>query len=140
MCALAKAGDLAPLVKEPWAKRSLPLVTSLDKYGQGLFAFDAERRARGRLHERRLFAKLGLKVPQTFPQLLTLCQKAKADGTAALILDGGTASDVAFLIEDLAVATVYGQDKHWTAELKAGKDDLRRDAPAGTRRSRSSST
>jgi ABC-type glycerol-3-phosphate transport system substrate-binding protein len=33
LCDLVKAGYLAPLVDEPWAKRSLPLVTSLSKVG-----------------------------------------------------------------------------------------------------------
>ena len=42
VCELAPAGDLAPLVKEPWATRSLPLVTSLSKYGEGLYAFEPE--------------------------------------------------------------------------------------------------
>ena len=40
VCTLAKAGHLAPMVKKPWVKWSLPLVTSLDKVGQGLFAFE----------------------------------------------------------------------------------------------------
>src|SRR5919204_624224 len=40
VCVLAKAGDLAPLVQEPWLKWSLPLVTSLGKYGPGLYAFE----------------------------------------------------------------------------------------------------
>ena len=34
--------------------------------------------------------RLGLKVPQSFSQLLGVCQKAKADGTAAVILPGAS--------------------------------------------------
>src|SRR4029077_12456171 len=37
---LARAGDLAPLVNEHWAKRSLSPVISLSKYGSGLFTFE----------------------------------------------------------------------------------------------------
>ena len=53
ICELARAGYLSPLVNEPWAKRSLPLVTSADKYGQGLFAFTPASRPLRGLHERR---------------------------------------------------------------------------------------
>ena len=31
VCVLARAGDLAPMVNKPWAKRPLPIVTSLSK-------------------------------------------------------------------------------------------------------------
>src|ERR1700759_213542 len=63
-----------------------------------------------------MFAKLGLKVPQTFAQLMAVCQRAKAAGTAAMILDGGAA----MFVRALAMPLVYAQDKHWTAKLRAG--------------------
>ncbi len=119
ICELARAGSLSPLVKEPWANRSLPLVTSVDKYGQGLFAFTPQVDPFGVFTNDGLFKKLGLSVPQTFSQLLTVCQKAKADGTAAMVL--GAANPFTTLIANLAVATVYGKDKTWTTELRAGK-------------------
>jgi raffinose/stachyose/melibiose transport system substrate-binding protein len=67
-----------------------------------------------------LFQKLGLKIPQTFPQLLTLCRQAQADGTVAVLLAGANTSATAGLVVDLAVDTVYGPDPHFTAEQKAG--------------------
>jgi raffinose/stachyose/melibiose transport system substrate-binding protein len=119
ICKLAKAGYLAPLINEPWAKRSLPLATSLDKYGQGLFAFTPAVDPEGIFTNDALFKKLGLSIPQTFPQLLTVCQKAKADGTAALVFAGGTPFTT--FMAELSVGTVYAKDKTWLAELRAGK-------------------
>ena len=81
MCTLAQAGELAPLVNVPWAKRSLPSVTSLSKYGKGLYVFEPQVAPYGVFTNNTLFAKLGLKVPQTFAQLLDVCRKAKAAGT-----------------------------------------------------------
>ena len=80
VCVLAKAGYLAPLVNEPWAKRSrsLPLVTSASKYGQALYAFDPGVAPEGLFKNDDLFKKLKLTVPQTFPQLLHLCQAAQS--------------------------------------------------------------
>lgn len=120
VCEFAKAGYLASLVKEPWAKRSLPLVTSLSKYGQGLYAFEPSVTPYGVFANNALFAKLGLPIPQTFPRLLELCSRAKAAGTVAFVLDGAAQLTLSFLLTDLAVATVYGQDKHWATKLKAG--------------------
>jgi raffinose/stachyose/melibiose transport system substrate-binding protein len=120
VCVLAKSGYLAPMVKEPWVKWSLPLVTSFDKYGQGLFAFSPQVSPYAIFTNDDLFSKLGLKVPQTFSQFLDLCQKAKLAGTVALS-SGGDGSTISRLVQGLAVAPVYGTDKEWTAELKAGK-------------------
>jgi raffinose/stachyose/melibiose transport system substrate-binding protein len=121
VCTLAKAGHVAPMVKKPWTKRSLPLVTSLNKYGPGLFSFTPIVAPHGVFTNDDLFKKLGLKIPQTFSQLLAICQKAKAAGTAAVILPGQSVTFVSFLVADLAVANVYGKDKHWAAALRAGK-------------------
>jgi raffinose/stachyose/melibiose transport system substrate-binding protein len=120
VCVLAKAGELAPLVKEPWTTWSLPLVTSLGKYGPGLYAFEPALTPWGMFTDDALFAKLGLKVPQTFSQLLAVCRAAKASGTVALLLPGGTNTGPMSMIDDIAVATVYGRDPHWLARLRAG--------------------
>jgi raffinose/stachyose/melibiose transport system substrate-binding protein len=120
VCALGPAGYLAPMINAPWTKRSLPLVLSLDKDGPTLVVFSPQVAPEGVFTNDGLFRKLGLKVPQTFPQLIDLCRQAKADGTAALIWAGGNAAALSLLVQDLAVATVYGKDRHWTAEQKAG--------------------
>ena len=123
VCTLAKAGYLAPLVNEPWAKRSrsLPLVTSASKYGRVLYAFDPGVAPEGLFENDDLFKKLELSVPQTFSQFLHLCRAAKAAGTVALQLAGASQPTMSYLIQALAVPTVYGKDPHWGAELKAGK-------------------
>jgi raffinose/stachyose/melibiose transport system substrate-binding protein len=120
VCVLAKVGDLAPLVQEPWVRRSLPSVTSADKHGAALYAFSPLVSLVGVFTNDDLFKKLGLKVPETFSQLLDLCRKAKADGTTALIIAGGNPTNVTDLVDDLAVANVYANDPHWNAQRKAG--------------------
>jgi raffinose/stachyose/melibiose transport system substrate-binding protein len=120
VCVLAKAGELAPMLKVPWAKRSLPLVTSLNKYGGALLGFEPGTTFAGMFTNDTLFRKLGLKIPQTFSQLLTVCQKAKAAGVYALYLPGTAQSTMQLFVEGLAIPYVYGPDKHWAAEQKAG--------------------
>jgi raffinose/stachyose/melibiose transport system substrate-binding protein len=121
ICVLGKAGHLAPMLKKPWTKRSLPLVISQDKLGKALLAFTPTVQPMGIFTNDDRFKQLGLKVPQTFAQLLTVCQKAKAAGTAAVVLDGANKGDVLLVIVSLAVANVYGKDAHWNAKRRAGK-------------------
>src|SRR5262249_49414729 len=118
VCALAKAGALAPMVHEPWAKRSLPIVTSLSKLGQVLYTFEPLVSPIGVFTNDALFRKLGLKYPQTFSQFLALCQKARAAGTVAL-LDAPTGGVGAWDTLPL-IAPVYARDPHFTAEQRAG--------------------
>jgi raffinose/stachyose/melibiose transport system substrate-binding protein len=120
VCVLAKDGYLAPMVARPWVKWLVPLVTSADKYGGGLFTFSAQVSPYGIFTNDGLFEKLGLSVPQTFAQLLTVCQKAKATGTVA-IWQSGDGPSIGRLVEALAVGPVYAADSEWTSELKAGK-------------------
>ena len=119
VCVLGKYGDLAPMVSKPWVKWLVPLVTSADKYGAGLFTFSAQISPYGIFTNDPLFRKLGLSVPATFSQLLTVCQKAKAAGMFA-IASAGDGQGLARLMEALAIAPVYGADPKWTAQLKAG--------------------
>jgi raffinose/stachyose/melibiose transport system substrate-binding protein len=120
VCGLGPAGDLAAMVKEPWVKRTLPLVTSLSKFGAGLFGFEPILTPEGMFTNDVLFARLGLKVPRTFAQFLQVCQRASAAGTSAMLLPGAAPSSVESVLLSLAVATVYGKDPHWNAQLKAG--------------------
>jgi len=119
VCVLAKAGHLAPLLKAPWTRWSLTLFTSVGKYGPGLYAFTPVVTPWGMFTNDALFRKLGVKVPQTFSQLLSICKAAKASGTGAVVSNLGGAGAMN-MIDDIAAATVYAPDPHWTAKLKAG--------------------
>jgi raffinose/stachyose/melibiose transport system substrate-binding protein len=121
LCVLVRAGDLAPMLRAPWTKWSPRLLTSLDKYHQGLYAFTPAFSVFGIYTDNALFARLGLAVPQTFSQLLALCQKAHAAGTNALNFAGTSQTSVELVILALATATLYGHDKDWNSQLRAGK-------------------
>lgn len=121
VCVLAKAAHLAPMINKPWVKRSLPLVLSRGKHGQSLVIFTPIVSPMGIWTNDDRFRQLGLKIPQTFQQLLGVCRKTKAAGVAAFMLPGGDQTTLRVLIVDIAVATVYGKDTKWAAKLKAGK-------------------
>jgi raffinose/stachyose/melibiose transport system substrate-binding protein len=120
VCPFAKAGYLAPMINKTWVRWSMPWVLSLDKYGPNLYAFTPQVAPMGMFTNDDLFKKLGLKVPQTFTQLLDLCHRARTLGTVAMVFSAD-AQEVSNLLADLAVGTVYGKDKQWPAKLRAGK-------------------
>jgi raffinose/stachyose/melibiose transport system substrate-binding protein len=120
ICRLAKAGYLAPMLKKSWAKKSNPLMTSYSKYGPSLFTFLPVAVFDGLLTNDTMFSKLGLKVPQTFAQLLNLCQVAKAAGTITMLLPAQGSNTVQQLLADIALTTVYAKNKQWGKELRAG--------------------
>src|SRR5262249_11465345 len=104
---------------EPWTRWSVPIVTSLGKYGPGLYAFEPALTPHGLFTNDALFRKLGLKVPETFSQLLSVCKAAKANGTVAVVFNAGGAGSMN-MIDTIAVATLYSRDPKWNAKLKAG--------------------
>src|ERR1700759_3783269 len=106
------------MLKVPWATRSLRLVTSINKANGALLGFEPGMTFFGMFTNDALFQKLGLKVPQTFSQLLDVCRKAKADDLVPVFLPGTSSGTVQMFVEDLAIPYVYGPDKHWTAELR----------------------
>jgi raffinose/stachyose/melibiose transport system substrate-binding protein len=120
VASLASAGDLAPMVNASWVKWSLPSIISADKYGRVLYSFTPAISPVGIFTNDDLFKWLGLRVPQTFAQLLDVCQKAKAAGAVAVIIPGETTSSVMAFVTGLAVATVYEKDRHWATEQRAG--------------------
>ncbi len=123
VCVMAKAGHLASMVNKPWAEKARPgaLVTSYAKYGKTLFAFVPQLGPHGIATNDSMFRRLGLKIPQTYSQLLDVCGKAKAAGTSAVISHLGSGSAVSGWIFSFAASLVYAKDRHWTAKLKAGK-------------------
>jgi raffinose/stachyose/melibiose transport system substrate-binding protein len=120
ICDLAQAGYLAPLVAKRWTRWSLPLITSLDKHGAALYAYTPTVSFEGLFANDDMFKKLGLKVPQTFSELLTVCREAKDAGTIPLLLPAQGSTVVEHLLEEVALTTVYAGDRRWTAEAKAG--------------------
>jgi raffinose/stachyose/melibiose transport system substrate-binding protein len=109
------------MVRRPWTKRLLSIVASADKVGKNLYAFSPGVSIFGVFTNDTLFNKLGLKVPQTFPQLLNVCRKAHAAGVTAYLLPGATQANIGNVIVNAAVATVYGQDPKWKSEREADK-------------------
>ncbi len=120
ICKLAPAGHLANMPNKPWAKRSSSIAISTSKYGGGLFAYSPAITFEGLWTNDSLFQSMGLKIPQTFPQLLDVCRKAKGRGTTPVILAASGSLVMQQLIGAFALTTVPDYSK-WLQKLKAKK-------------------
>jgi len=120
ICKLAPAGHLANMPNKPWAKRSNSIAISTSKYGGGLFVYSPAITFEGLWTNDSLFESLGLKIPQTFPQLLDVCRKGKARGTTPVILAASGSLVMQQLIGAFALTTVPDYPK-WLQKLKAKK-------------------
>jgi raffinose/stachyose/melibiose transport system substrate-binding protein len=121
ICKLAKAGYLAPMIGKAWAKSLDPRVLSYSKSGPTLFMYEPTAVFDGLLTNDTMFRQLGLKVPQTFSQLLALCRKVRPAGTIPLLLTAQGSNTLQQLIADIALTTVYAKDRQWGKKLGAGK-------------------
>jgi len=121
ICRLAKAGDLAPMLRKAWAKRLDPRVLAYSKVGPSLFAFEPAVIFDGLLTNDTMFKKLGLRYPQTFAQLLAFCGAARKKGTIPVLMPAQGSNTLQQLVADIALTTVYAKDKTWGRKLREGK-------------------
>jgi len=121
ICKLAKAGHLAPMIGKAWARTLDSRVLSYSKYGPTLFMYLPSVVFDGLLTNDTRLKQLGLKIPQTFTQLIDFCRKARAAGHVPLMLTAQGSNTLQQLIADIALTTVYAKDKQWGLKLRTGK-------------------
>jgi raffinose/stachyose/melibiose transport system substrate-binding protein len=121
VCKLAPAGYLANMPSKPWARRATSIAISASKYGGGLYVYSPAVTFEGLWTNDAMFKTLGLKVPQTFPQVLDVCRKARARGAVPRLLASFNSMVVQQLVGAFALTTVYAKDPGWLQKRKAGQ-------------------
>jgi len=120
ICRLAPAGYLANMPAKPWARRSTSISISASKYGEGLYVYSPVVTFEGLWTNDSMFKKLRLKVPQTFPQVLDVCRKARALGAVPMLLAASQSLVIQQLVGAFALTTVHDYP-NWLQKMKAGK-------------------
>jgi len=120
VCRLAPAGHLVNMPAKPWAKRSTSISISTSKYGAGLYVYSPVVTFEGLWINESMFKELGLKVPETFSQVLAVCRKARARGKVPMLLAASQSLVMQQLLGAFALTTVDDYPK-WLQKLKAGK-------------------
>jgi raffinose/stachyose/melibiose transport system substrate-binding protein len=120
----AKAGYLVNLSSAPW----IPKLPSFIKnravtFNGTVYAWPSLSYSTGVMYNRTLFKRLGLKVPQTFNQLLALCGaiRDKAPNMTPLAWPGTASSLKVDPIIMSAMSQVYARNPRWDQQRSAGK-------------------
>jgi raffinose/stachyose/melibiose transport system substrate-binding protein len=116
--ALGKTGYLADLSQRPWAKDVPAVAHDLFWDGNKLYGLPVAFSLVGVVYNTSQFQQMGLQVPTTFAELVTLCGKIKAAGKIPMALAGQAPGLYA---QAPAANTVYSTNPNWTEERVAGK-------------------
>jgi raffinose/stachyose/melibiose transport system substrate-binding protein len=118
---LALSGYLESLAGVIPAQNVIPLARAVVSWRNKLYAWPLGETILGAYYNKAAFQALGLKVPTTFAQLLTLCGQVKAKGKYMFLLAGGTQLFDALTTDVMATSEVYSLDPRWNAKRTAHK-------------------
>jgi raffinose/stachyose/melibiose transport system substrate-binding protein len=120
--AIAKSGYLLDLTGSPWQKRVLPSAKQWVWYKDKLYAWPMSLGPHGVAYNVDLFKQLGLKIPTTFAEFVSMCPKIAAAGKIP-IANGFAGSNVTGIVmyQMFTAEFVYALDKQWDAERIAKK-------------------
>jgi raffinose/stachyose/melibiose transport system substrate-binding protein len=110
----AQAGFLADLSARPWVKRMYTADKAQYTYNGKVYAYDMGLSVLALpAYNKDFFSQNNLKVPTTFAQLLSLCQKIAGMGKIPIAWAGGSPPVNANNVVALAASTVVGPDPKW---------------------------
>jgi raffinose/stachyose/melibiose transport system substrate-binding protein len=118
--ALAAAGRLADLSKEPWVKRLPAQARPLFAQGKRVWSLPLALNTTGMVYNVDLFRQYGLQIPKTFAQLLNVCRAGKERGVVPVVVAAAIFNNAGLFGSLLAVNTVYGPDPTWNTKRLRG--------------------
>lgn len=120
MAPLAKAGVLADLSDASWAakipERAKPLVTAEGKS----YFFPLAAGVIGVAYNKAVFAKAGVTVPTTYPELLSACSAFRAKGIEPMAIGMKTDFVPQFISYAMVPSLVYAKDQHFDQQQASG--------------------
>jgi raffinose/stachyose/melibiose transport system substrate-binding protein len=114
--------NLVPLTDEPWVAELSEDMKAVVSTPNGTYgAPSGSTQAGGVLYNKKVYERLGLKVPTSWSEFVANNEKIKADGKVTPILQtyGDTWTSQLFVLGDFA--NVAAQDPNWAAEYTANK-------------------
>lgn len=119
---LAEAGKLADLSDAPWVDAIGEVANSFVSSDGAVHALNSYQNPTGFVYNVDLLDKLGLKIPTTFPALLTFCADAQAKGVVAIALGAQTGYLATAIPLQLANSLVYAKDPDFEKKIASGQE------------------
>lgn len=125
---LAPKGYLADVSDQSYAK-SMPAVVAADMSVDGkLYGYAPYVLATGVAYNTDLAKKLGVRVPETFDDVLSMCKKVSAKGVIPITLGNQTGSTNELVPGQLANDIIYSQDPKWPTQVESGSQKFSGDS------------
>lgn len=106
----AKAGYVANLSSSPWTHLFLPGLKSGITYSKKIVALPLGMQIQGLSYNRATFHQLGLKVPTTFAQMLSVCRRLVSAGKTPIAFPAGSITYDQVMGIARAISDVYSSD------------------------------
>jgi raffinose/stachyose/melibiose transport system substrate-binding protein len=103
----AQGSYVADLSGRPWANRVLPAAKSGITYNGKTVAYSLDLLVQGLIYDRDAFARLGLKLPRNFGELLSMCQRVAATGKVPIAFPAGSITYDQVMGIARAISVVY---------------------------------
>jgi raffinose/stachyose/melibiose transport system substrate-binding protein len=116
---LARAGRLLDLTKRPFVKRIPKADKAFFTVNKKVWVEPIYKVASGWIINKTAFDKNGWKVPTTFAQVLTLCDKAKETGGNLFSFAGPITAES--LLNTMGATFVFSSDPNWLQKKAQGK-------------------
>lgn len=113
-------GNLADLSDEPWAAQVPDAARQLSELDGKLMAFPTSTQAIANVYNRNVFDKVGVEPPQTWPELLDVCEKIKAAGTTPIAIGLAEGIAIQFTVYALAACLVYTAQPDIDERMQSG--------------------
>jgi raffinose/stachyose/melibiose transport system substrate-binding protein len=118
---LAKAGSVADLSGSSWASSIPDSVKPLLQLNGKTYMLPLEYSGNGVIYNVDNFKKYGVKIPQTFSDLVTACKTIASKGGVPIALAGGVPQNPSMVAMVLSNSLVYSKIPDWTQQREAGK-------------------
>ncbi|WP_165556079.1 ABC transporter substrate-binding protein [Kribbella pittospori] len=118
---LAPQRVLADLSGESWVAKIPKAQAYLTQQDGKTYILPVIYGAIGAIYNQAAFDKAGVKVPQTWPELLAACDKFKAAGIVPMALGLQTPANGQFIDYSLVATLVYGKTPDFADQMKDGK-------------------
>ncbi|MDQ3674680.1 MAG: extracellular solute-binding protein [Gemmatimonadota bacterium] len=118
---LAEAHRLLNLSNRAWEKRIYPAGLPFVSWNKSVFAWPLTVTPYGVIYNQDLFRQLGLRVPATFSQVISMCRKISAAGKVPFVQAFGNPVASIIIGRQRAAQYVFSVDPQWTAKRRKGQ-------------------
>ncbi|WP_299541674.1 ABC transporter substrate-binding protein [uncultured Streptomyces sp.] len=125
MVELARTGLLTDLSAQPWTRNVPAAFDTAYRYEGRTYLYSAGSCVIGAVHNKKVFARVGVEPPTTWRELLAVCARLRARGVVPIALGAQTPWVTQLISYALVPEAVYAGNPRFDDDLAAGRTSFR---------------